>query len=68
MPGMSGPELAQRIVPLRPNIRVLYVSGFPNRVRFESGPISPNVAFLPKPFAPQALARKVRECLTSRLS
>lgn len=66
MPEMSGPELAQRIVALRPDIRVLYVSGFPNRVRFES--VSPNVAFLPKPFTPKVLARKVRECLASRVS
>jgi PAS domain S-box-containing protein len=68
MPEMSGPELAQRIVPLRPDIRVLYVSGFPNGVRFERGLISPNVAFLPKPFAPQVLARKVRECLAGRVA
>jgi PAS domain S-box-containing protein len=65
MPDTSGPELAQRIVRVRPAIRVLYVSGFPNRLGLGGG-VSSRAAFLPKPFAPQALALKVRECLASR--
>jgi two-component system cell cycle sensor histidine kinase/response regulator CckA len=63
MPEMSGPALAQRIVLLRPGIRVLFVSGFPNRDGFETDLISGKAAFLAKPFTPLALALKVRECL-----
>jgi two-component system cell cycle sensor histidine kinase/response regulator CckA len=66
MPDTSGPELAQRIVRLRPAIRVLYVSGFPNRVGLGQGVMSARAAFLPKPFAGHALALKVRECLANR--
>jgi PAS domain S-box-containing protein len=66
MPDTSGPELAQRIVRFRPAIRVLYVSGFPNRLGLGRGAVSSRAAFLAKPFAPHALALKVRECLASR--
>jgi two-component system, cell cycle sensor histidine kinase and response regulator CckA len=61
MPEMSGPDLAQRIVRIRPDIRVLYVSGYPSRHDF--GVMSRKTAFLAKPFTPQTLAAKVRECL-----
>jgi CheY-like chemotaxis protein len=66
MPGLSGPDLAQRIVRLQPTIKVLYVSGFPHHISSESGSVSPRAAFLSKPFTPQTLARKVRECLDTR--
>ncbi|HYM26260.1 MAG TPA: PAS domain S-box protein [Vicinamibacterales bacterium] len=62
MPEMSGPDLGQRIVRLRPNIKVLYVSGFPVRVAL----FSSRIAFLQKPFTPELLATKVRECLDGR--
>jgi two-component system cell cycle sensor histidine kinase/response regulator CckA len=66
MPDVSGPELAQRMLRLRPSMRVLYVSGFPNRVGAGNGGLSRHAALLPKPFAPHALALKVRECLDTR--
>jgi two-component system cell cycle sensor histidine kinase/response regulator CckA len=66
MPDVSGPELAQRMLRLRPAMRVLYVSGFPNRVGSGSSGLSRNAALLPKPFAPHVLALKVRECLDTR--
>jgi len=63
MPGLSGPDLAQRIVRLRPTIKLLYVSGFANLV--SGGTVSRNAALLSKPFTPHALVTKVRECLDS---
>ena len=63
MPHMSGPEVAQRIVRIRPTIRVLYVSGFTSQAVFDHGMKSPRTHFLAKPFKPADLTRKVRECL-----
>lgn len=63
MPGLSGPDLAQRIIRLKPTIKVLYVSGFSNPAAFANGAMSPRICFLPKPFTPHVLAAKVRECL-----
>jgi DNA-binding NtrC family response regulator len=65
MPGLNGADLAQRIVPKRPGIKVLYVSGFPHSVLSERDRSRPRMSFLAKPFSPEALAKKVRECLDS---
>lgn len=63
MPLMNGPDLAQRIICTRTNIKVLYVSGYVSQAL--NGSTSSRAAFLAKPFSPQALAKKVRECLDS---
>ena len=63
MPKMSGPELAQRLIALRPEIRVLYMSGFGNRLSTSLGSLTSAVAVLHKPFTPVSLVTKVRECL-----
>jgi two-component system cell cycle sensor histidine kinase/response regulator CckA len=63
MPGMNGPDLAQRIVAERPAIKVLYVSGFPSSWLTEREGTRRRIHFLAKPFAPQALVTRVRECL-----
>ncbi len=63
MPGLNGPDLAQRIVARRRDIKVLYVSGFPNSLLPERAQKRDFMAFLPKPFTPNTLAQKVRECL-----
>jgi len=55
MPGMGGRELAALL-----GTRVLYVSGYTESATGENGMGS---AFLPKPFSPRQLARKVREVL-----
>ena len=67
MPDESGPDLAQRILTFRPTMRVLYVSGYPNRIAGTAGSAGGHAAFLSKPFAPQALGAKVREILDTRL-
>jgi PAS domain S-box-containing protein len=64
MPGLAGPDLAQRLIRLRPSMKVLYVSGFSNRAAHAAS--SPRTCFLAKPFTPHVLATRVRECLDGR--
>jgi PAS domain S-box-containing protein len=60
---MSGPELAQRLVVLRPDLKVLYVSGYTDDAIIHQGVLKQGTAFLQKPFTTDALARKIREIL-----
>src|SRR5712691_6237983 len=63
MPGMSGPDLAEQLLALRPGLKVLLSSGYPGEAIAHRGELFSGLAFLPKPFTPIALARKVREVL-----
>jgi len=65
MPGMTGKELADRLRPLRPGLPVLYMSGHPGNVIARRGVLDSGVNYIPKPFDPDDLARKVREVLGS---
>lgn len=65
MPQMSGPEVAEKILTIRPEIKVLYMSGYPDHPVFDQGTMSRQTGFLPKPFSPPVLAKKVREVLDS---
>jgi two-component system, cell cycle sensor histidine kinase and response regulator CckA len=63
MPGVSGRELAKRVLARQPSVRVLYMSGYTYNVIAENGTLERGVAFLQKPFTPSALVEKVREVL-----
>ena len=61
MPGMSGRELAGRLKRLRPNMQIMFMSGYSERAMLDRQTL--DGAYLAKPFSPQALAVKVREVL-----
>ncbi|PYX68162.1 MAG: hypothetical protein DMG78_25940 [Acidobacteria bacterium] len=63
MPGMNGRELAQRICEIRPNVKVLYMSGYTENVIGHDGTLDAGVRLLQKPFNLRDLKSKVREVL-----
>ena len=65
MPQMSGRELAENVSVLRPDARVLFMSGFTNDAVVRHGVLVDDLCFIQKPFSPDALALKVREVLDS---
>jgi len=60
---MNGRELAKRLLAIRPGTRVLYVSGYTDDALSQHGILDQELAFLAKPFAPETLARSVRQVL-----
>ncbi len=66
MPGMSGGDLAQRLASLRPETKVIYVSGYTDDAIVQHGVREEGTVFLQKPFSLDALARTVREVLDSK--
>ena len=63
MPGMKGRELVERLVILRPGIKVLYMSAYTEDAAINSGILGPGSAFIEKPFDADELARKIRDVL-----
>jgi PAS domain S-box-containing protein len=67
MPDMNGPTLASAVQVRRPDVRVLYMSGFADHTAVDLSQVSASGAFLQKPFAAEALAAKVRQKLDAPL-
>ena len=65
MPDLTGPQLAQHLRPLRPKMKVLYMSGYPDDLLANSM-TGPKVDFIQKPFTEQNLLRRLREVLEGR--
>lgn len=63
MPEGSGRDIAERLAPDRPDMKVLYVSGYADETIVRHGVLQPDTAFLQKPYTQEALAQKVREVL-----
>ena len=63
MPGMRGPELAERLLRLRPGLLVLYMSGYTDDTISQHGFFDAGTEFLQKPFTALRLMEKIREVL-----
>jgi len=63
MPEMSGRELMRRLIERRPDVQVLYMSGYADEAIARHGVLDPGTAFMQKPFTPGVLARRVRDVL-----
>lgn len=66
MPQMSGADLAKRLCPGRPTMKVLFMSGYTDEAVLRHGILEAGLSFLQKPVTPDALGRKLRELLGAR--
>ena len=65
MPGINGKELSERLIAMRPGLKVLFVSGYTANVIAHGGVIDQDIAYMAKPFSPDGLAAKVRKVLAA---
>jgi CheY-like chemotaxis protein len=63
MPDMNGKQLAERVSALRPDTKILFMSGYTDNAILHNGVFEPGTNFLQKPFTPSAIIRKVRAVL-----
>jgi len=66
MPRMGGRTLGARLRELRPDLKIIYMSGYTDDVLVRTGALGPGMSFLQKPLRPEVLAAKVRETLDRR--
>jgi len=62
----TGTDLARQLIPMRPKMKVLFISGYTEEAIVHQGVLEEGTAFLQKPFTPNVLARKVREVLDGK--
>jgi two-component system, cell cycle sensor histidine kinase and response regulator CckA len=63
---VTGTDLARQLIPMRPKMKVLFISGYTEEAIIHQGVLEEGTAFLQKPFTPNVLARKVREVLDGK--
>jgi CheY-like chemotaxis protein len=63
MPKMNGKETAERLQPLYPRMKIIYMSGYTDDSIVHHGVLAPGLNFIEKPFSPKGLACKMREVL-----
>ena len=68
MPGLSGPALAKRLASVRPEMKVLCMSGYTDDAAVRRGVMDAAFAYLQKPFSVETLTRKVRDVLDAKVS
>lgn len=66
MPGMSGSRLAERLSEKRPDLKILFTSGYADEELGRHGVLPAGVRFLPKPFTMESLSQKVRDTLDEK--
>ncbi len=67
MSNMNGKELSERVLALNPKIKILFTSAYPENAMVHQSVLDQSTAFLQKPFAPDALAHKLREVLNQKI-
>jgi CheY-like chemotaxis protein len=63
MPGLGGRDLAERVVHMRPDIKIIYISGYTDDAIVQHGVLRDDVRLVQKPFTPSVLAKHVRQVL-----
>jgi signal transduction histidine kinase len=63
MPRLNGNQLADRLMPVRPDMKVLFMSAYPSHEIAHHGMLNPSIHFLQKPFTPDVFTRTVRDVL-----
>jgi PAS domain S-box-containing protein len=66
MPGMSGRQLAETFAPIRPEMKVVYMSGYTDEVIAHKGILLPGIHFISKPLVPTKMARRLRNILDGK--